>query len=91
MKWILVAHFEDGTRAPDPWLECECKGGKIYLESRPHYCDRGNWYAKLGLIFDKDIPGTFVDGADGWPRYYFDLERAKLELEAWIRKRGLAL
>jgi len=28
-----------------------------------------------------------MDAADGWPRYYFDLERAKAEIEAWMRKR----
>jgi hypothetical protein len=29
-----------------------------------------------------------MDGADLWPRYYFDFERAKLEIEAWLKKRG---
>jgi len=28
-----------------------------------------------------------VDARDLWPRYYFDLERAKLEIEAWLKKR----
>jgi hypothetical protein len=46
---------------------------------------------KADIHFDPKIPGTYIDGADGWPRYYFDLDRAKLELEAWINKRGLAL
>lgn len=57
----------------------------ITLEPRPHYCDRGNFLAKLHPI------GEFVyeiDGSDLWPRYYFDEERAKLEIEAWLQKRG---
>ena len=28
-----------------------------------------------------------LDGADLWPRYYFDVTRAKLECEAWLKKR----
>jgi hypothetical protein len=28
-----------------------------------------------------------LDHADLWPRYYFDFERAKLEIEAWMKKR----
>jgi hypothetical protein len=27
------------------------------------------------------------DGADRWPRYFFDIDRARLECEAWLRKR----
>ena len=34
-------------------------------------------------------PPVELDGHDLWPRYYFDLERAKLECEAWLRKRGM--
>jgi hypothetical protein len=29
-----------------------------------------------------------LDHADLWPRYYFDLDRGKAEVEAWLRKRG---
>lgn len=25
-----------------------------------------------------------IDNADLWPRYYFDLDRAKLEIAAWL-------
>lgn len=60
--------------------ECE-----IYLSPRPTYCDRGSWIAHL------DARGALardMDGADLWPRYYFDLDRAFLECEAWVKKRG---
>ena len=62
--------------------ECE-----ITLEPRPAYCDRGNYLAKLfpqlGSSLARDL-----DHADGWPRYYHDFDRAKLEIEAWLKKRG---
>jgi len=64
--------------------------GEIILENRPHYCDRGNFIAKVFV----DEPHKFesalwIDEADCWPRYYFDEGRAKLEIEAWLKKRKL--
>lgn len=61
-------------------------GLEITLEPRPHYCDRGNWIAKVHVGLN--CP-TEIDSQDGWPRYYFDFDRAKLEIEAWLKKRGL--
>jgi hypothetical protein len=49
------------------------------LEPRPHYCDRGRF------IFRSDL--TDIDVADGFPRYYMDLKRAKEEITAWLRWR----
>jgi len=61
---------------------------EIYLAPRPPYCDRGSWLAQL----ETRPPLTrAIDEADAWPRYYFDLGRAKLEIEAWLEKRGLVL
>ena len=57
----------------------------ITLEPRPHYCDRGNWIAKL---FPTGTLLRDIDEADGWPRYYFDADRAKAEIEAWLIRRG---
>lgn len=61
----------------------------ISLEPRPHYCDRGNFIAKSSHRDDvKDSRiHCDLDGADGWPRYYFDEGRAKAEIEAWALKR----
>lgn len=66
------------------WLTIHGKGCMISVEPRPHYCDQGNWIAKISatLELSRDL-----DAADGWPRYYFDLERAKAEVEAWLKKR----
>jgi hypothetical protein len=53
----------------------------ITLEPRPGYCDRGRFIAKL---FPEGKLAREIDWADGWPRYYFDLARAKAEIEAWL-------
>lgn len=58
----------------------------ITLQPRPHYCDRGNYLASLFPGPRHQLPGD-LDGSDGWPRYYFDYARAKLEIEAWVQKR----
>jgi hypothetical protein len=65
--------------------------GRLYLitlEPRPHYCDRGNWIAKL---FPEGELAREIDASDCWPRYYFDEARAKLEIEAWLIKRRLTV
>jgi len=67
------------------WQEITGKECLIILERRPGYCDRGNFIAKL---FPHGALELSIDEADGWPRYYFDEERAKLEVEAWLKKRG---
>jgi len=59
----------------------------IYMAPRPYYCDRGNWLAQLWADSGSSLARD-LDDADGWPRYYFGFERAKLEIEAWMKKRG---
>lgn len=61
------------------------KNCEIYIEERPIYCDRGNWIAKIDVINSKQLS---IDYFDMWPRYYMDLERAKLEIIDWMVKRG---
>jgi hypothetical protein len=56
----------------------------ITLEKRPPYCDRGRFIAKL---FPSGMLELSIDYQDSWPRYYFDLERAKAEIEAWLEVR----
>lgn len=68
----------------DGWQEIAGKECLISLEPRPTYCDRGNWIAKL---LPTGELARDIDNADGWPRYYFDETRAKLEIEAWLKKR----
>lgn len=52
----------------------------IWLGPRPAYCDRGHW---LGGV---DGIGS-IDGADMFPRYYMDLDRAKAEMRDWLEWR----
>jgi hypothetical protein len=59
----------------------------VTIEPRPGHCDRGNFIAKV-FVNPGDTLKLWVDDQDGWPRYYFDLGRAKAEVEAWMRKRG---
>jgi len=58
---------------------------EITLETRPSYCDRGNYQAKLHPTGQLAVD---IDSADCWPRYYFDKGVAFSEVEAWLRKRG---
>lgn len=67
------------------WYEISGKQCDITLRERPHYCDRGNWLANL---FPDAEFAREIDGQDLWPRYYMDLDRAKLEIEDWMKKRG---
>lgn len=69
-----------GTNHKIVGRECE-----IHIQPRPAYCDRGNFVATISTT--GELARGF-DGQDGWPRYYFDLDRAKLEIEAWLAKRG---
>lgn len=67
------------------WLEIKGKECTITCEERPSYCDRGNYIYKL---FPTGELALSIDHQDGWPRYYFDQDRANLECEAWLKKRG---
>lgn len=57
----------------------------VWVSERPAYCDRGAYLAHLEVT---DPRALSVDGADLWPRYYFDEGRMRAEVEAWMRKRG---
>jgi hypothetical protein len=76
---------------PPDYAHCLYIAGEecvIWLEARPGWCDRGrvratvDCWGKLGASFDHQ---------DGWPRYYFNVVFAKLEIEAWIRFRERSL
>lgn len=83
----------DPKYAPGVWLPVEgedyefIKGKEcvIYLKPRPHYCDRGRYLAYLDAVDDL---ARSIDAADLWPRFYMDHDRAKAEVEAWMKNRG---
>lgn len=58
----------------------------IFMQARPGYCDRGRWVANVDGI---GISG--LDDQEGFPRYYFSLEYAKAEMEAWVNMRDVCL
>lgn len=65
-----------------PYLEFNQHGVCITIEKRPSYCDRGNWIAKIS-----HAGSLWIDDADGWPRYYFDLGVAFSEIDAFLSRR----
>lgn len=85
---IGVWRVEQLSAGYTSWHAINGKDCYITLEPRPHYCDRGNWLAKISATHFSDEHALYIDGQDGWPRYFFDLDRAKLEIEAWLKKRG---
>jgi hypothetical protein len=56
----------------------------LTIEPRPAHCDRGRWIAKC---FRDPRDGRPLDGQEGWPRYYFDLDRARAEIQEWVEAR----
>ena len=75
------------AQAANLWT-MEGRDCRIILTPRPTYCDRGDWLAHIEIKPSGDNHKRLgLDWADGWPRYFFDLERAKLEIESWLKKR----
>jgi hypothetical protein len=56
----------------------------LTIGPRPAHCDRGRWIAKA---FSDPRDGRPLDPQEGWPRYYFDRERAKAEIQDWVEAR----
>lgn len=62
------------------WHRLEIDGQVVWIDPRPAFCNRGRY---LGQYM-----GTMhVDAADGFPRYFMDLEVAKSEMKAWLLHR----
>ena len=71
----------------DGWWEIDGLDIQVWLQPRPKYCDRGNFLANVDLRPTGRARRANLDAHDGWPRYYMDFDRAKLEIEAWLKKR----
>jgi hypothetical protein len=50
---------------------------RVWLQARPLYCDRGHWMANVDGV-------AYIDHADSFPRFFMDLDRAKLEMKEWL-------
>jgi len=51
----------------------------VWFQLRPYYCDRGRWHCC--------VDGVNTEGPDnqeGFPRYYFSIQRGLEEIEEWI-------
>lgn len=82
-RWKVIGTGMRGNLLAIYGRECA-----ITIEPRPAHCDRGNLIANLFPHPCSQLDLEIIGCADGWPRYYFDLARAKLEIEAWLVKRG---
>lgn len=81
-KLKIESHWEEDSEGLPTIYGKHCY---IWISKRPAYCDRGNYLAHIDVL---GSPWELaLDAADLWPRYYFDLDRAKLEIEAWMKKR----
>jgi hypothetical protein len=49
-----------------------------WMCERPSYCNRGRYHGMYEAA-------CHVSEADPWPRYYFDLEFGKREMELWLK------
>lgn len=67
------------------YYERQGKECTVVIEQRPGHCDRGRWIAKL---FPAGMLALSIDEQDMWPRYYFKLDNAFEEVEAWMKRRG---
>lgn len=68
------------------YLEVAVEQALITIESRPHYCDRGNFIVK---VFPHGPFRLELDASDGFPRYYFGPLACAEELRAWMAVRKL--
>jgi len=57
----------------------------VWIDRRPPHCDRGRW---LWHAESTDRRVATVDGADGFPRYFFDAGCLARELAAWLEVRA---
>jgi len=67
----------------ESWLDIEMPNVLITITKRPGYCDRGHYGVLVETMRGKE-PIMTIDGADGFPRYFFSLQRLFDELHDWI-------
>lgn len=84
MLWITAARTAQDRFSMAEWTKDEygcynlrLRGAHVWIQPRPAYCDRGHFHAQVS-----GIPS--IDAADSFPRYFMDLERAKVEMYEWL-------
>src|SRR5712691_69263 len=82
LDWVELMEYDweklQGSSEHPAYWSVKTDQCEIIIEPRPHYCDRGRMIAKVFPVVSSELMLKF-DGADGWPRYYYDLDRAKAE------------
>ena len=78
--------WEERAEGVQKIWRCQTEQTTVELWPRPNYCDRGRWQAYIDCPGFPTNPNPF-DAQDGFPRYYFSLERAKAEMEDLFRFR----
>lgn len=68
------------------YLEVRVPQATVTIESRPHYCDRGNFIVK---VFPHGDLALSLDSQDGFPRYYFGVQACADEVTAWMQARSI--
>lgn len=54
----------------------------MWISPRPHYCDRGRW---LVHVESSDPIKLHIDGADGFPRYYYTVTALVTEVCSFMK------
>ncbi len=86
-KWRWSAEVSDYTQRKNFLIHVlRSKECTIEIHPRQPYCDRCKWEI---YALDEGYPTNPnpLDGSDFFPRHFFNLERAKLEMEDWMEER----
>jgi hypothetical protein len=67
----------------DAFITVDLPNANIYIHRRPNYCDRGRYGFH---VVPKPGKEWFlsIDHTDGFPRYFFKLQRALDEIQDWV-------
>lgn len=79
-EWEAVPEGRPLMEPTYVWYRLVIDRHMIWIDARAGHCDRGRYAANYSGPF-------FIDAADGFPRYYMDLETAKREMKAWLEWR----
>jgi hypothetical protein len=69
-------------------IEIATDHGVISIEPRPGHCDRGRVLVRVEPRHARNCSACDVNDADGFPRYFFSLDRALAEVSDWMAARN---
>ncbi|VVC75953.1 hypothetical protein AQUSIP_12540 [Aquicella siphonis] len=80
----ILAHLNANSMN---YIHIECDKADIYIESRPHYCDRGRFIVKV----DSKAIECNIDEQDGYPRYYYNCFAMATEIDGFCLAKKLTI